>query len=108
MARLRTIRTWRFPSHAPEMTSDASLSRTSDPISGLAVAFAASRGVVADPAARLEHIWAVLTAHGEATPGLAFASWVAPGALGGALGPASGQPPPRFGGPGRLDVLPPL
>lgn len=75
------------------MTSDASPSRTPDPISGLAVAFAASLGVVVDPTARLEHIWAALTAHGEATPGLAFASWVAPGAFGGTMMPLLANSP---------------
>jgi len=64
-----------------------------DPVAGLVRGFARSTGLDPDAALPLAEVWQALVEAGDPAPGLSFAAWAAPAAIGGPLLPLLSNSP---------------
>jgi AraC-like DNA-binding protein len=75
------------------MRTEPGPAREPDPVAELIRRFAASRGVEAGTGTRIDEIWRRLAGRGDPSPGLSFAAWTAPAAVGGPLVPLLSNSP---------------
>jgi AraC-like DNA-binding protein len=90
------------------MTSRAQSAPGTDPVVVLAARWARGAGVPTPASSALADIWSAAEAAGLDTPGLTFASWVVPAAVGGALMPVLANAPSLDGMLSRLARFHPL